>query len=193
MHLYQDVIQSTVIHLGHSQHQLSTFDEDILSLVKPSKLLSLRVEILEADRYERFRFALMASATLQSLSLVLYELPSPDNSFAFLPNLLFFQLQIEEKFWLNEPLWAMMRTLPVSLPALKKLEMKSIWSFRNSIQPKRIEELEKDSPYSQQPYIEFAASLCAVLEMPQWQSWGLMARCLPKVLIFDGVHRSMLQ
>ncbi|KAH8826530.1 hypothetical protein DL96DRAFT_1681570 [Flagelloscypha sp. PMI_526] len=228
--IYRDTIQTTVLNIFQrwSQPDLPTSDEDILSLLSPSKLRSLRVNVLPGHRYERFRSALMASTTLRNLSLVLTEIPNSDNAFAFLPNLSFLKLQFQGLFKWDEPLWVLMRTLPTSLPALKKLEMWNGWALikalpentapvnqAQGLHPIPPKELVDDLSYTQQPYIQFEDSLRGVLEMPRWQSWGLeeievgfgrknqeadqrfihnlMARCLPQVTIFGGVHRSMLQ
>ncbi|KAH8826512.1 hypothetical protein DL96DRAFT_1608190, partial [Flagelloscypha sp. PMI_526] len=107
LHLYQDNIQTTVLHIFQRWFHPDppTSDEDVLSLFNPSKLHALRVSVVPGHRYERFRSALMASTTLRRLSLVLPELPSSDNAFAFLPNLSFLTLEFQDKFWWDdEPL-----------------------------------------------------------------------------------------
>ncbi|KAH8826527.1 hypothetical protein DL96DRAFT_1556968 [Flagelloscypha sp. PMI_526] len=184
MSLYRDTIQIAILNAfqGHFPLDISPFDEDVLSLFNPSKLLSLQVSIIPAYRYEQLRSALMASTTLRSLSLFLQEPPSCDNPFAFLPSLTSLKLEIETNFMWDASLWALMRALPTSLPALKKLEMRSDWSLGRGLSESNIElggrllqmqDPPNASPYSQQPYIEFAASLRAILEMSRWQSWGI--------------------
>ncbi|KAH8797125.1 hypothetical protein DL96DRAFT_1642681 [Flagelloscypha sp. PMI_526] len=183
--------------------------------------------MVPTHRYEQLRSALMASTTLRTLNLVLNGIPSSDNAFAFLPNLRSLKLEFQDNFWWDEPLWMLMKTLPSSLPALKKLEIRNGWALMEALpgnivlvsqgQRRRTapQELLDDLSYSQQPYTRFTDSLRAVLKTPRWQSWGLkeievkfrsdraeedqrfvhtlMAKYLPKVLIFGGVHRSTLQ
>ncbi|KAH8826513.1 hypothetical protein DL96DRAFT_1285159 [Flagelloscypha sp. PMI_526] len=228
LYLYQDTIQRTLLNVFQRSAQpgLPTSGEDVLSLLNPSKLRSICVDFVPEHRYERFRSAMMASTTLHELSLALDGISSSDNAFAFLPNLSFLKLEFQNNFWWGEPLWALMKTLPSSLPALKKLEMKNGWALMEALpgnsglvdqaQGRRTapQELLDYLPYTQKPYIHFTDSLRAVLETPRWQSWGLeeveiefrrdrsqedqrfvhtfMAKYLPKVVIFGGIHRSML-
>ncbi|KAH8826514.1 hypothetical protein DL96DRAFT_1806387 [Flagelloscypha sp. PMI_526] len=182
--LYRDTIQ--VADLGIFQRAYHPYrsiaDEDILSLLKPSNLLSLSASRIQEYRYEQFRSALMPFTALQSLSLILQDLPSGENPFVFLPNLASLRLRIEVGFWWDEPLWALMRCFPMSLPALRKLKMWSgfslfqalpgnmVASLGKRISPKG---LEDDLSYTMQPYIQFADSLRAVLEESGWKAWGL--------------------